>query len=227
MSKSKSFPLGLVGSKIGMTQVFLEDGSCVPVTAIDVSDHCVLEVREENSCYQLRLGIGKTSGNRLSKPESGYFQKMGNGAFKTLREVRFDSENYVALTKKQDSLVGSPIKPSLLFSTNSLVDASAISIGKGFAGVVKRFHARGQPATRGTHENRRHVGSIGCRKFPGRVFKNKIMPGRLGGHRTTIQNLKVVEVDDVNGVVLLRGAVPGAIGSLVEIRSAVKSKKEN
>jgi large subunit ribosomal protein L3 len=133
-----------------------------------------------------------------------------------VREIRCDAKELGG-----DS-VGAEIRVGDVFSDGDYVDVSGTSVGKGFQGVVRRFHTKGQPATRGTHEYRRHIGSVGCRKFPGRIFKNKRMPGRMGGESVTLQNLQVVGVNPEQNLLLVKGGVPGSKGGLVVIKKAIK-----
>src|SRR5574341_1242305 len=179
---------GLIGQKIGMTQVFGVDGRVVPVTVIQTGPCVVVQKREiERDGYKaLQVGFGGKKGQRLNKPEQGHLVKAGKGAFRVLREFRFDDVAQYEL--------GQEIKVSDLFKVGDRVDVSGTSKGRGFAGVIKRWGFSGFPASHGTHEYFRHGGSIGNRSFPGRVFKGKRMAGRWGNERVTISNLEVVEV---------------------------------
>jgi large subunit ribosomal protein L3 len=217
MSAQKLHPEGLLGKKVGMTQVFTEQGECVPVTVIQAGPCYVLDVRNQTSHgYQsVQLGFEPKKMQRVDKALTGHFAKSGAGAFYHVKEIKCDVD---ALGWNAP---GKEIRPGDVFKTGEKVDISGVSIGKGFAGVVKRYGVKGQPMTRGTHEVRRHIGAIGCRKFPGRVFKNKRMPGRMGNETVTIQNLEVIGVTDEN-ILLVRGGIPGARGSFVVIRKARK-----
>ncbi|MCL4125269.1 UNVERIFIED_CONTAM: hypothetical protein GTU68_056329 [Idotea baltica] len=201
-----------------MTQVFTEDGACVPVTAIEVGPCYVLDVIEENprGYTAVRLGFDEKKQQRVNKPEAGNFKKAGKGSFYHVKEVRCDIE---ALGWNS---LGQEIKVDEVFADGQKVDVTGTSMGRGFAGVVKKFRVAGQPSTRGTHEYRRHIGSIGCRKSPGRVFKNRKMPGQYGNKTVTLQNLEVIKVRPEDNVLLVKGGIPGAKGSLVEIRKAIK-----
>jgi large subunit ribosomal protein L3 len=148
----------------------------------------------------------------------GHMAKAGKGAFYHIKELRCDVDS---LGWKE---LGQELKVGDVFQEGNVVDVSGVTIGKGFQGVFRRFNnAGGQPATRGTHEYKRHLGSIGNRKFPGRVFKNKKMPGRMGNDNVTIQNLQVIGVQPEDNILLVRGGIPGARGGLVVVRKAIKS----
>lgn len=218
MSTSKYFPEGLLGKKLGMTQLFTDEGRCVPVTIIQAGPCFVVDVRgEDKHGYSaVQFGFEPKKMTRCSGAEQGHFGKAGAGAFYHVKEVRCDAE------KLGWNQVGKEVNVGDVFRDGEIVDVSGESIGRGFQGVVRRHHIKGQPMTRGTHEYRRHVGAIGCRKFPGRVFKNKRMPGRMGGEKVTVQNLKVVSVRPEENIILVRGGIPGARGSLVLIRKSRK-----
>lgn len=221
MSQEKLHPEGLLGKKLGMTQVFAKDGECVPVTVIELGPCYVLDVKnkDKHGYAAVQLGFEPKKQQRVNKPEIGHFAKAGKGAFYHVKEVRCDAEALGWTTLGQELKVGD------VFADGELVDVSGVSIGRGFAGVVKRYKIGGQPATRGTHEYRRHIGSIGCRKFPGRVHKGKRMPGHLGNANVTAQNLEVVGIRPEQNIILVKGGVPGAKGTLVVIRKAIKSYK--
>lgn len=220
MSTQKRYPEGLLGKKLGMTQVFTKDGECVPVTAIQVGPCYILDIRNnDNHGYSaVQLGFEPKKMQRVSRPEAGHFARAGKGAFYHVKEVRCNAEQ---LGWKE---LGQELKAQDVFSEGAMVDVSGVSRGRGFAGVFKRFGVKGQPATRGTHESRRNIGSIGNRKSPSRVFKNKKMPGHMGDENVTVQNLEVVGVRPEENVVLVRGGIPGAKGGLVVVRKAMKAK---
>lgn len=218
MSDKKLFPEGLLGKKVGMSQYYAESGEVVPVTVIETGPCFVLSVKDsaKDGYNAVSLGFGEKKVQRLNKPDQGNFQKSGSGAFYHVREVRCD-----AATLGWNE-VGKKIVANEVFSAGQFVDVTGITKGHGFTGVVKRYGMKGQPATRGTHEMRRNIGSIGCRKTPGRVFKNKRMCGLDGNTRVTVQNLKIVAVNPENNVLLVRGAIPGPKGSLVIVKKAMK-----
>lgn len=219
MSTKRLHPEGLLGRKLGMTQVFTQDGQCVPVTAIEVGPCYILDVKtpSRDGYGAVQLGFGPKKMQRVNKPEMGHFARAGKGAFYHVKEMRCDVDS-LGWTN-----LGQELKVSDVFAEGSFVDVSGVSIGRGFSGVFRKFGVRGQPSTRGTHEYRRHIGSIGNRKFPGRVFKNKKMPGQLGTENVTIQNLVIVGVQPEQNVLLVKGGIPGSRGGLVVIRKAIKS----
>jgi large subunit ribosomal protein L3 len=215
----KLHPEGLLGKKVGMTQVFTADGQCVPVTAIEVGPCYVLEVKskDKHGYSAVQFGFEPKKQQRCNKAEMGVFAKAGKGAFYHVKEMRCDVERLGWQTPGQE------VKVADVFKDGEMVDISGVSLGRGFQGVVRRYHVKGQPATRGTHEVRRHIGAVGCRKYPGRIFKNQRMPGRMGDENVTVQNLKVMGVQAENNIILVRGGIPGYKGGLVVIRKAMKS----
>ena len=210
---------GLIGKKLGMTQLFVEDGSVVPVTVIQVGPCVVVQKREtdRDGYHALQLGFGTKKMQRVNKPEQGHMGKAGKGAFQVLREFRSEE------TSKYE--IGQEIKVSDLFKTGDLIDVTGTSKGRGFAGVIKRWGFGGFPASHGTHEYFRHGGSIGNRSFPGRVFKGKRMAGHWGNERVSVQNLEVVAVRPEGDLLLVRGAVPGSKRGILLIRHSVKGGK--
>lgn len=214
---SKQYPEGLIGTKVGMTQVFTDKGECIPVTVIELGPCTVLDVctPERDGYSAVQLGFTEKRMERASKAMQGHFARAGQGAFYNVMELRCDVET---LGWKP----GQQVRVEDVFMANEKVDVRGTSLGKGFSGVFRKFGVKGQPMTRGTHEVRRHIGAIGCRKFPGRVMKNQKMPGQLGNARVTVQNLRVVAVKPEQNVLLVRGAVPGAKGSPVMVRKAIK-----
>jgi large subunit ribosomal protein L3 len=219
MSSERTYPEGLLGKKIGMTQVFTAEGECVPVTVVQAGPCYVLDVRktEKNGYSAVQLGFEPRKMQRVNKAETGHFARSGQGAFSHVKEVRCDVE------KLGWTDLGKELKVGDVFKDGESVDVSGVSIGRGFQGVVRRHHIKGQPSTRGTHEYRRHVGAIGCRKFPGRVHPGKRMPGRMGGENVTVENIEVVSVNVEENTILLRGGVPGPRGGLVVIRKAKRN----
>lgn len=204
---------GILGKKIGMTQVFSEDGRLVSVTAIEAGPCPVLAVKEKS----IQLGFDPAPEKRLKKPISGYFKKLNIPARKLIREILKDPS--------KEYKVGDEIKVDL-FNVGDFVDVTGTSIGKGFQGGMKRWNWKGGPGSRGSTSHRR-VGSIGSSTNPGRVWKGHHMPGHMGAHRVTVQNLRVVKVDAQNNLLLLKGAVPGYKNSYVMIRKAKKKKVES
>ncbi len=218
MATKRLYPEGLLGTKEGMTQVFTEDGKCIPVTVIKLGPCTILEVKNQSThgYDAVKLGFQAKEIAKMNKPQAGNFKKWGKGAFRHTKEMRCHAEN-LGWTSP-----GKELSVSDVFSEGDKVDVSGTTIGRGFAGVVKKFRVAGQPSTQGTHEARRNIGSIGNCADPGRVFKNRKMPGQFGNVRVTTQNLKVVSVNEELNVILVKGAVPGAKGCLVEVRKSVK-----
>jgi large subunit ribosomal protein L3 len=210
---------GLIGKKLGMTQVFGADGTVVPVTVIETGPCVVVQKKEaaKDGYNALQLGFGSRKAQRVNKPDQGHFAKAGKGAFEVLREFRTD--------KVAEYELGQEIKAADLFKSGDKVDVAGISKGRGFTGVIKRWSFAGFPGSHGTHEYFRHGGSIGNRSYPGRVFKGKRMAGHWGDEQITVQSLEVVEVRAENNLVLVKGSVPGAQRGVVVIRRAVKGRK--
>ncbi len=209
--------VGLVGRKCGMTRVFTEDGISIPVTVIEVLPNRVTQIKTlENDGYQaIQVTAGLRKRSRVSKPMAGHYAKAGIEPGRGLWEFRIDDG-------KMDSFaVGSELKVDL-FQEGQWVDVTGTSKGKGYAGTIKRHHFAGQDATHGNSLSHRVPGSIGQRQSPGKVFKGKKMSGHLGDKQRTIQSQKVVRLDANRNLILIRGAVPGAPGSDVIIRPAVK-----
>lgn len=210
--------IGLVGRKVGMTRIFTEDGVSIPVTVIEATPNRVTAVKsEETDGYSaLQVTAGTVKASRLSKPEAGHFAKVGVEAGRGLWEFRLtDNES-------NDIQVGSEITVEI-FAETKKVDVVGTSKGKGFAGGVKRWNFRTQDATHGNSLSHRAPGSIGQNQSPGKVFKGKKMAGHMGAERVTVQSLEVVRVDAERNILLVKGAVPGAIGGDVIVKPAVKS----
>lgn len=201
---------GLLGKKIGMTQVFTPEGVKVSVTAIEAGPCPVLAVREKS----VQLGFDAVSEKRLARPVAGLFKKHSIAPRRLIREVPRDSA--------KEYKIGEELTLEV-FKEGSFVDVIGISKGKGFQGGMKRWHWAGGPGTHG-HTSHRRVGSIGSTTTPGRVWKGHTMPGHMGADRVTVQNLRVVKVDAQNNILLVKGAVPGAKNSYLIIRSAKKKK---
>lgn len=220
MAVEKKYQEGLLGKKLGMTHIFEEDGSCIPVTVVQVGPCTVLGLRDKDKhgYTAVQLGFEPKKMQRVNKADAGNFKAAGTGAFYHVKEMRCEVE---ALGWGE---LGKELRVADVFKDGEFVDVTGTSIGRGFQGVVKRYRVAGQPASRGTHEMFRHIGSVGCRKSPGRIFKNKKMPGHMGAERVTVQNLKVIRVRPEDNVLLVKGGIPGAKGSLVVIRKAVKKQ---
>jgi len=206
--------LGLLGKKLGMTRLFdAQAGIMIPVTVIDVSGNTLLQVKtsDKEGYSSVQVGYGDQKEQRVNKPDMGQFKKAGSTPKRFIREFRFANDDALPATH-----------PGLeLFTAGQWVDVIAKSKGKGFQGAVKRHGFGGLKMTHGSMMHRR-TGAIGCRSTPGRVWKNQKMPGHMGTTRTTVQNLKIVAIRPEDGVILISGAVPGAKGGYVTVRSAKK-----
>jgi large subunit ribosomal protein L3 len=203
---------GIIGRKIGMTQVFTEDGNLVPVTVVQAGPCTVVQAKTaaRDRYVAVQLGFGTQKGSRLSKALRGHVAKARREAFRVLREFR--------VTPDAELEVGRDLRVGEIFKAGDVVNVTGVSKGRGTAGVIKRHKFSGFPATHGTHEYFRHGGSIGNRSFPGRVFKGKRMAGRMGNAKVTVRNLQVVAVRPEQDLLLVRGAVPGARGGTLVIR---------
>jgi large subunit ribosomal protein L3 len=211
---------GLLGTKLGMTQVFDERGEVTPVTVIAAGPCIVTQIKTKESDGYEAVQLGYGTAKRLTQPERGHLKASqatggeGERLLKHLREVSADDLG--DLTVGQEITVG-------IFQAGDVIDISGVSKGKGFAGVVKRHHFRGGPKTHGQSDRWRAPGSIGAGTTPGRVYKGTRMAGRMGNERVTVQNLRVVRVDEERNLLLVKGSVPGANEGLLLIRRAVKS----
>lgn len=209
--------LGVIGRKRGMTRVFTEDGTGVPVTVIEVLPNRVAQLRtpERDGYLAAQLATGTRRATRITKAMAGHLAKAEAGAVRMMREFRLNENEAGELELGKEVSVE-------IFSVGQKVDVTGRSIGKGFAGTVKRHHFRMQDATHGNSLSHRAPGSIGQNQTPGRVFKGKRMAGHLGAVRRTQQNLEVVRVDAERNLLLVKGAVPGAAGADLLVRPAVK-----
>lgn len=210
----------IYGRKLGMTRIFNETGEAVPVTVVEVQPNIVHQVKtgEKDGYAAVQVGTGSQKPQRLVKALSRHLAKAEKGFPRHIGEIRLD-RYYVG----SEFNVGDEIKLDGLFDVGSRVDVVGTSIGKGFAGVIKRHHMKGaQTDSHGTHEYFRHGGSIGNRKFPGRVFKNKRMPGHLGMARVLQEGLLVVGVHPDKNLLLLRGAIPGPRNGTVFVRTSLR-----
>jgi large subunit ribosomal protein L3 len=205
----------LIGKKVGMTQIFDENGKIVPVTAIEVGPCTVTQIKtvEQDGYTAVQLGYGDVKESKLNKPELGKFKKSNIAPKKYLKEVRLDSI--------EGMKVGDELKADV-FAEGDKVDIQGTSKGKGFQGVIKRWGQSRGPMGHGSMYHRR-PGSMGSTSTPGRVYKGKRLPGHMGVQTVTIQNLAVVKVDTDKNVILVKGSVPGAKGSILKIKSSVKA----
>lgn len=209
---------GMIGKKVGMTQIFDEQGNVVPVTVIEAGPCYVTQIRndERDGYMAVQLGYGETKPQRLSKGQLGHLQKQNLPALKYLREFRVKGDGVADVEE------GAEIKVDV-FEQGELVDVIGISKGRGFAGTIKRHNFNRQPKTHGQSDRERAPGSIGMCAAPGRTFKGMRMSGRMGNDRVTMQNLEVVVIDAEKNLLAVRGSVPGAKGGIVMIRPARKS----
>lgn len=207
---------GIIGKKVGMTQIFDENGLVIPVTVIEAGPCVVAQVKtvETDGYDAIQLGFGEVKAKRVNKPSMGHFAKSKLEAKKHLREFRLDD---VANFK-----VGDEVKADI-FQEGEKVDIQGITKGKGFQGVIKRHGQSRGPMGHGSMYHRR-PGSMGSTSTPGRVFKGKKLPGHMGAETVTIQNLEVIKVDLDKNIILVKGSVPGAKGSILKIKSSVKAK---
>ena len=213
--------VGLVGRKAGMTRVFTEAGESVPVTVIEALPNRVTQIRtvEADGYRALQVATGSRKASHLTKAQAGHYAKVKVAPGKSLVEFRLPDGEASNLE------AGAEIKVDM-FTSGQAVDVTGTTVGKGYAGVMKRHNFRGLPASHGVSVSHRSPGSIGQRQTPGRVFPGKRMAGRMGGDRRTIENLEVVRVDAARNVLLIRGAVPGAPGGEVIVRPSVKAARQ-
>lgn len=207
----------MLAKKLGMTQLFLDDGTRVPVTVLSVKGNTVLAHRtEERDGYTaLQLAFDDQKASRLTQPDLGRFKQAGVSPKKFVKEFRVEASTLEAHP------VGSEVGMDM-FAEGDKIDVTGTSKGKGFQGVMKRYNFQGKPATHGTHEYFRHGGSIGCRLTPGRVVPGKKMPGHMGSETKTLQNVHIARVMADEGLVLVRGPVPGANGGYLSLRRSHK-----
>ncbi len=208
---------GILGKKLGMSQIFAMDGRRIPVTVVEAGPCVVLQKKTVavDGYNALQVGFGVRSAHRVNRPEMGHFKKVGKGAFTYLREFRVDNVD--------EFNVGDEIKCEV-FAAGDIVDVTGTSKGKGFQGVIKRWNFSGGRSSHGSKFHRA-PGSIGCSAWPSRVFKGKKMAGQMGNARVTTQNLEIVDVRAEQNLILVKGAIPGPKNGLVTIRKGVKAKK--
>jgi large subunit ribosomal protein L3 len=211
--------IGLVGRKVGMTRIFTDDGATLPVTVLDVSDNRVTQIKtaERDGYAAVQVTFGKRRASRVAKPLAGHLAKAGVEAGHVLKEFRVEKAEEIGELK-----VGAKVGVESVFKVGQRVDVQGVTIGKGFAGVIKRHHFGGQNASHGNSISHRVPGSTGQNQSPGHVFPGKRMPGHLGNKRRTISNLVVVRIDAERQLLLVKGSVPGSKGRDVLVRPAVK-----
>ena len=207
---------GIIGKKMGMTQIFDENGKVVPVTVVEAGPCTVVQKKtvESDGYVAVQLGYGDISAKKVSKPAKGHFDKADVAPKRTLREFRLDDISAMN--------VGDILKADV-FAVGDRIDVVGTSKGKGYAGAIKRWNQHRLRGSHGTGPVARHAGSMGSCSTPSRVFKGKRLPGHLGAERVTIQNLKVVKVDAENNLIAIKGAIPGPKGSVVCISDSVKA----
>ncbi len=207
---------GLIGKKVGMTQIFAEDGRRIPVTVVEAGPCVVLQKKttEKDGYDAVQVGFMALDTARATRPALGHAKGAGKGTFRFLKEFKLDNCDAYA--------VGDEIR-AYIFAPGDIIDVTGVSIGKGFQGVIKRWGFKGGRSSHGSTFHRA-PGSIGCSATPSRVFKNKKMPGQLGNVKVTVQKLTVVRVDAADNLILVKGAIPGAKNGLVVLKDSVKIK---
>jgi large subunit ribosomal protein L3 len=211
---------GILGVKAGMTQVYSEDGRALAVTVVEIKTNTVTQVKksDKHGYSAVQVGFLPKKESRVNSAEKGHFKKSGTPGFYHAQEFRFAKDEAIETLSEGMTLTPDFIK------AGDLIDVSAVSKGKGFQGVMKRYHYAGGYKSHGASVSHRQIGSIGNRADPGKVFKGKKMAGHMGHKKVSIQNLKVVRVDMEKGIVLVHGSVPGPISGIVTIRKAVKAE---
>ena len=215
---SQSIRLGLLGRKVGMMRLFTDDGDAVPVTVVDVSNNRVTQVKtQENDGYvALQVTFGARKASRVTKPIAGHLAKAGVEAGEIIQEFKVTADTAAQYA------AGAAV-PATVFAVGQKVDVQGTSIGKGFAGTIKRHNFKSQRASHGNSRSHRVPGSIGQAQDPGRIFPGKRMSGHLGDDTRTVQNLDVVRVDAERGLLMVKGAVPGYAGADIVVRPAIKA----
>ena len=211
--------LGLVGRKVGMMRIFTDDGDSIPVTVLDVSDNRVTQIKtpETDGYTSVQVAFGKRRASRVSKALAGHYAKAGVEAGTVLKEFRIDAAKAAEL--KQGEVIAAS-----LFEAGQKVDVQGVSIGKGYAGTIKRYNFSSGRATHGNSRSHNVPGSIGMAQDPGRVFPGKRMTGHMGDETVTTQNLEIARVDVERQLLLVKGAVPGAKNGQVVVFPAIKAK---
>jgi large subunit ribosomal protein L3 len=220
---SQSTRLGLLGRKVGMMRLFTDDGDAVPVTVVDVSDNRVSQVKtQDNDGYvALQVTYGSRRASRVTKPQAGHLAKAGVEAGEITQEFRVEADTAAKYA------AGAKLPVADVFAVGQKVDVQGTSIGKGFAGTIKRHNFSSQRASHGNSRSHNVPGSISMAQDPGRVFPGKRMSGHLGDVTVTTQNLDVIRIDEARQLLLIKGAIPGSAGGFVTVRPAVKTKGAN
>ncbi|OLL29648.1 50S ribosomal protein L3 [Burkholderia sp. SRS-W-2-2016] len=211
--------LGLVGRKVGMTRIFTAEGDSIPVTVLDVSDNRVTQIKtvETDGYTAVQVAFGTRRASRVTKPLAGHLAKAGVQAGEILKEFKIDAAKAAELSN--GTVVGTD-----LFEVGQKVDVQGVSIGKGYAGTIKRYNFSSGRATHGNSRSHNVPGSIGMAQDPGRVFPGKRMTGHMGDENVTVQNLEIARIDADRNLLLVKGAVPGAKGGKVFVTPAVKTR---
>ena len=206
----------IIGRKLGMTQIFSADGKVIPVTVVEAGPCPVVQLKtvEKDGYQAVKLGFGEVKESALNKPEAGQFKKAGVAPQKVLKEFRLNDVSSYAMGN---------IVTVETFKEGDKVDVVGTSKGHGFSGVIKRWNQHRLKMTHGVGPVHREVGSMGANSSPSRVFKNKHMPGQFGNDRVTVQNLEIVKVDTARNALLIKGAIPGAVGGIVTVVDSVKA----
>ena len=206
----------IIGRKLGMTQIFSADGKVIPVTVVEAGPCPVVQLKtvEKDGYQAVKLGFGEVKESALNKPEAGQFKKAGVAPQKVLKEFRLNDVSSYAMGN---------IVTVETFKEGDKVDVVGTSKGHGFSGVIKRWNQHRLKMTHGVGPVHREVGSMGANSSPSRVFKNKHMPGQFGNERVTVQNLEIVKVDTQRNALLIKGAIPGAVGGIVTVVDSVKA----
>lgn len=212
--------LGLIGRKIGMTRIFTENGDSLPITVVDVAGNRVTQIKtsDTDGYSAVQVAFGRKRPIRVNKPLAGHFSKAGCEAGSVLKEFRVASDE-----EAKQLALGSFVEIDM-FQVGQKIDVSGITIGKGYAGSIKRHHFSSNRASHGNSKAHRKPGSIGMAQDPGRIFPGKRMSGHLGNEKRTTQNLEIIRIDKDRNLLLIKGCVPGAKGGEVIISSSVKSK---
>ncbi len=215
--------LGLIGRKIGMTRIFTENGESLPVTVIEVSNNRVTQIKntEIDGYTAVQLAFGKKKANRVHKSLVGHFSKASVEAGSVLREFRIDKDDHL------ESLRTGTVIEINIFKVGQKVDVSGVTIGKGYAGVIKRHHFSSNRASHGNSKAHNKPGSIGMAQDPGRIFPGKRMSGHMGNVKRTIQNLEILRIDSERSLLLIKGGIPGSKGQNVIVRPSVKTNGIN
>jgi large subunit ribosomal protein L3 len=222
MTMSMSEKLGLLGRKVGMTRIFTDDGDTIPVTVLDVSNNRVTQVKTAatDGYNALQVAFGARKASRVTKPEAGHLAKAGVEAGTILKEFRVTEEVL-------GQYATGAVVPASVFAAGQKVDVQGTSIGKGFAGTIKRHNFKSQRASHGNSRSHNVPGSISMAQDPGRVFPGKKMTGHMGDDTVSVQNLDIVRIDEARQLLLVRGAVPGSKNGHVVVRPAVKVRIRN